>query len=65
MQVVFLPGGCINEFGPFECGEKIDVPKAIALDLLANGLANPIEAKSRKPLTFSFKPVKEQGALDV
>lgn len=55
MMIIFLPGGFLNERGPFEPGEKISVPEADALQLIANGLALPIPPASARPVTIAIK----------
>lgn len=52
MKIIFLHGGSVNEFGPFESGEEIDLPGPLALDLIANGLAQPIAPISARPITI-------------
>jgi len=55
MRIVFLPGGYLNEQGPYEAGEEISVPEAVALQLIANGLATPIAPVSSRPITVTIK----------
>lgn len=60
MRIIFLPGGFLNELGPFEPGAEISAPEAWCADLLANGLALPIPKISSQPVTVTIK-LQEAG----
>jgi hypothetical protein len=55
MKIVFLQGGFINDMGPFESGQLISVPEEIGQDLLAQGLATPVELPSHRPISITLK----------
>ncbi len=42
MQVIFVPGGYLNELGPFEPGARITIPHDWAPQLLADGIVKPL-----------------------
>lgn len=60
MKIKFLPGGRLNNSGPFEMGEEIHVPDADGLQLIENGLAHPVEAISARPITITIKAVNQE-----
>ena len=64
MKIKFLPGGSLNNLGPFEAGEEIVIPDADGLQLIKNGLALPIGEISANPVTITIK-VANQGESDV
>ena len=62
MRIIFLPGGFLNELGPFEAGEEITVPSDWVPQLIAQGVARPVPKLSARPITVT---VKLQEAGDV
>ena len=54
MKIKFLPGGRLNNLGPFEIGEEIHLPDADGLQLIENGLALPIGKISARPFTITI-----------
>lgn len=55
MRIVFLPGGYLNQRGPFEAGQVIDVPNDHADQLIATGMATPVDPPSGRPITVTLK----------
>lgn len=55
MRVIFFTGGSVNEFGPFEVNEVVNLPEDVALSLIANGQAKPIEQPSARRITITLK----------
>lgn len=64
MKIIFLPGGHLNDLGPFEAGEEINVPADWVPQLIAQGVALPVPNLSAKPLTVTVK-LQESGHGDV
>lgn len=56
MKIIFLNGGYLNEQGPFECGDEVNVSEADALQLIEQGAALPIAPISARPITISIQP---------
>ena len=64
MQISFLPGGYLNELGPFEPGAVITLPDAEGRQLIANGLALALAPISARPITITITQ-KTEGADNV
>lgn len=54
MRISFLPGGRLNELGPFNPGEVIEVQESVALQLINDGLASEIQPPSRRAITVTL-----------
>jgi hypothetical protein len=55
MRIVFLPGGYLNELGPFQPNQEIDVPAILANQLILDGLARFITPPSAIPVSVTLK----------
>ena len=60
MRITFLPGGSLNELGPFQAGAEIVVPDAMAIQLIADGLALPIAPISARRITLTINTTSEE-----